>query len=93
MSGDLDEMRVSHRVFRVVYAETPPEDEVRSLHTLPDVQEVEREGRGIKLRVRGDVETVERTLRDRAHPVVDVDSTGMTLEDIFVAYVEDDDDR
>ena len=93
VSGDLDDMRASHRVFRVVYAETPPEEEVRSLRTLPDVQEVEREGRGIKLRVRGDVEAVERCLRERSHPVVDVDSTGMTLEDIFVAYVEDTRDR
>jgi hypothetical protein len=55
---------------------------------------VEREGRSIKLRVRGDVKTVERGLRERPHPVVDVDSTGgMTLEDIFVAYVEGGDDR
>ena len=93
VSGELDEMRASHRVFRVVYAETPPEEEVRSLQTLADVQEVEREGRGIKLRVRGDVEDLERGLRDRPHPVVDVDSTGMSLEDIFVAYVEDARDR
>ena len=89
VSGDLDDMRVSHRVFRVVYAETPPEEEVRSLQTLPDVKEVEREGRGIKLRVRGDVEAVEQSLRDRPLSVVDVDSTGMTLEDIFVAYIEE----
>ncbi len=93
VSGDLDDMRVSHRVFRVVYAETPPEEEVQGLRTMPDVQEVEREGRGIKLRLRGDVEAVERGLRDRPHPVVDVDSTGMSLEGIFVAYVEDEDDR
>ena len=93
VSGDLDEMRGSHRVFRVVYAETPPEEEVRGLRALSDVQEVQREGRGIKLRVRGDVEDVERGLRDRPHPVVDVDSTGMTLEDIFVSYVEDEDGR
>ena len=93
VSGDLDHMRGSHRVFRIVYAEAPPEEEVRSLRNLPDVQEVEREGRGIKLRVRGDVEAVERGLRDRPHRVLDVDSTGMTLEDIFVAYLEDGDDR
>ena len=93
VSGDLDDMRVSHRVFRVVYAETPPEEEVRSLQSLPDVQEVEREGRGIKLRMRGEVKAVEQILRDRSHDVIDVDSTGMNLEDIFVAYVEDEDDR
>jgi ABC-2 type transport system ATP-binding protein len=93
VSGELDEMRAHHRVFRVVYAETPPEEEVRRLRTLPDVQEVEREGRGVKLTVRGDVDTVERGLRERPHPIVDVDSMGMTLEDIFVAYVEDGDGR
>jgi ABC-type uncharacterized transport system ATPase subunit len=93
VSGELDEMRAHHRVFRIVYAETPPENEVRDLRTLLDVQEVEREGRGVKLWVRGDVEAVEWELRERPHPVVDVDSTGMTLEDIFVAYVEGDLDR
>ncbi len=92
VSGELDAMRESHRVFRIVYAATPPDEEVRSLQTLPDVREVEREGRGVKLRVRGDVGVVERGLQDRPHPVVDVDSTGMSLEDIFVAYVEDGDD-
>jgi ABC-type multidrug transport system ATPase subunit len=38
VSGDLDDMRASHRVFRIVYAEMPPQVEVRSLQTLPDVQ-------------------------------------------------------
>ncbi len=92
VSGDLDDMRISHRVFRIVYAQTPSEEEVRSLQTLPDVREVEREGRGIKLRVRGDVKSVERGLRDRPQRVGDVDSTGMTLEDIFVSYVQEDND-
>jgi len=32
---------------------------------------------------------VEQSLRDRPLSVVDVDSTGMTLEDIFVAYIEE----
>ena len=93
VSGELDAMRESHRVFRIVYAETPPEEEVRSLQNMPAVKEIEREGRGVRLRASGDVETVERALRSRPHAVVDVDSAGMTLEDIFVAYVEDEDDR
>ncbi len=93
VSGELDAMRESHRVFRVVYAETPPEEEIRNLQTMPDVKEIEREGRGVRLRAGGDVETVERALRNRPHTVVDVDSAGMTLEDIFVAYVEDEGGR
>ena len=32
-------------------------------------------------------------LRDRPYQVLDVDSVGMSLEDIFVAYVENEDDR
>ena len=43
--------------------------------------------------VHGDLEAAERALRDRPHRVVDIDSVGMTLEGIFVAYVEDEDDR
>ena len=93
VSGELDAMRESHRVFRIVYAEAPPEEEVRSLRDLAGVRQVEREGRGIRLRARGDVEAVERALGERPHPVVDMDSTGMSLEDIFVAYVEDEGDR
>ena len=93
VSGELDAMRESHRVFRIVYAESPPEEEVRSLRNIAGVRGVEREGRGVRLRVRGDVGTVERDLRSRPRTVVDVDSTGMSLEDIFVAYVEDSDDR
>ena len=86
-------MRESHRVFRIVYAQTPPDEELQGLRALPGVREVEREGRGVRLRVRGDVEAVERSLRERPQAVSDVDSTGMTLEDIFIAYVEDDHDR
>jgi len=93
VSGDLDDMRESHRVFRIAYAQTPPEDEIQNLRALDGVNEVEREGRGVRLRARGDMGRVERALGDRPHQIVDVDSTGMTLEDIFVAYVEDEDGR
>lgn len=90
VSGDLDGLREKHRTFRIAYAEAPPEEEMRAIRGLPGVKEVEREGRGVRLLARGDVEAVERALSDRPHRVLDVDSTGMSLEDIFVAYVEDD---
>jgi len=93
VSEELDRLRETHRTFRIVYAEAPPEEELSAIRNLPGVKTVEREGRGVRLRVKGDVGAAERTLRDRPHVVVDIDSMGMTLEDIFVAYVEDDDDR
>ncbi len=90
--GDLDDLRESHRTFRIVYAEAPPDEEIQALRELSGVREVEREGRGVRLGVRGDVETVRRALQARPHEVRDVDSMGMSLEDIFVAYVEEDRD-
>ncbi len=89
VSDEIDALRETHKVFRVVYAETPPDEEVRALRDLPGVRGIEREGRGVRLRVRGDVGAVERSLRDRPYQVLDVDTAGMSLEDIFVAYVEE----
>jgi ABC-2 type transport system ATP-binding protein len=93
VSDELDRLRETHRTFRIVYAEVPPEGELHAIRNLPGVKGVEREGRGVRLRVHGDVEAAGRTLRDRPHVLIDIDSVGMTLEDIFVAYVEDEDDR
>ncbi len=93
VSDELDDLRETHGRIRVVYAETPPDEEVRALRDLPGVREVEREGRGVRLRVRGDVEAVEWALRERPDRVLNVYATGMSLEDIFIAYVEDEGDR
>jgi ABC-2 type transport system ATP-binding protein len=89
LSEDLDRLREMHRVFRLAYAEEPPDEEVRMLRELPGVREVERDGRGVRVRMRGHVEAVSRALERRPYRVLDVDSMGMSLEDIFVAYVGD----
>jgi len=89
VSENLDRLRETHGLVRAVYAEKPPDDELEALVKLPGVGSVEREGRAVRLRVRGDVEAVTRALEERPHRVVDVDAAGMSLEDIFVAYVEE----
>lgn len=89
VSENLDELRASHKTFRIVYAESPPDEEIRGLRELPGVRQIEREGRGVRLRVRGDVESVQRALERRPWRIVDVESVGMSLEDIFIAYVEE----
>lgn len=93
VSDELDSLRETHRTFRIVYAEAPPDDELSAIRALPGSKAVEREGRGVRLRVQGDVKAAERALRDRPYQVIDIDSVGMTLEDIFVTYVEDGNDR
>lgn len=89
VSGGLDDLQESHRLFRVAYAEVPPEEEMDALRKLPGVTEAERDGRGARLYARGDVESVEKALKSRPRRVLDVDGGCMSLEDMFVAYVEE----
>ncbi|MGH3146656.1 MAG: hypothetical protein ACRDTR_12745, partial [Rubrobacter sp.] len=89
VSGNLDGLRETHKVLRVVYAQTPSDEEVSGLRTTPGVAQAEKEGRGVRLRVCGDVEEVQRSLQASSEEVRDVDVVGMGLEDIFVAYVEE----
>ena len=89
VSDDLDHLRETHKTFRIAYEEVPPEGEVRALRELPGVRGVEREGRGVRLQVRGDTEAVYGALEARPYAVRDVDGIGMSLEDIFIAYVEE----
>ena len=88
VSDDLDHLRETHETFRVAYAEAPPEEELRALRELPGVRSLEREGRGVRLRVRGDTGAVHRALEARPYEVRDVDGVGMSLEEIFISYVE-----
>ena len=89
VSDEIDALRATHGLIRAVYAEAPPDEEIEALRSLPGVRGMERDGRGVRLSVRGDVEAVGSSLRDRPYPVLDVDAVGMNLEDIFVAYVEE----
>ncbi|MCA1715497.1 MAG: ABC transporter ATP-binding protein [Actinobacteria bacterium] len=89
VSGELDRLRETHKIFRVAYAEAPPGEEIRALRALPDVSQVKREGRSVRVRVRGEVEAVYRALQTRPYPVLDVDGIGMSLEDIFLEYIEE----
>ena len=94
VSDNLDHLREIHKTFRLAYEEVPPEEEIEALRCLPGVNAVEREGRGVRVRVRGDTEVVSRELETRSYGVRDVDGVGMSLEDIFIAYVEESvDDR
>ncbi len=88
VSGEIDELRKSHKVFRITYADAPPDDEIESLRNIPGATSVEREGRGVRVKVRGDVELVEKKLRERRHEIRDIDTFGLDLEDIFLGYVE-----
>lgn len=89
VQDDLDHLRETHRVFRVAYEEAPPDEEISALRSLPGVLGVEKEGRGVRLRSRGGVESVRQALSSRPRKVLDIDEMNQNLEDIFVQYVEE----
>lgn len=93
VADEIDCLRASHKVFRLVYAEEPPEEELCLLRYLPDVLDVEKEGRSVRLQVRGEAEAVRKILQERPYRLLDVNCAGMSLEDIFLRYVEGNDDR
>ncbi|MGF1470796.1 MAG: ATP-binding cassette domain-containing protein [Rubrobacteraceae bacterium] len=93
VGDEIDCLRETHKVFRLVYAEEPPDEELRLLRYLPDVLDVEKEGRGVRLQIRGEAEAVRKILEERPYRLLDVDCGGMSLEEIFLRYVEADDDR
>ena len=64
-----------------------------ALRSLPVVLDAELEGRGVWLQSRGDnVESVTLAVLERPYAVRDVDVYGLSLEDIFVGYIEEDSD-
>ena len=93
VGDEIDRLRASHKVFRIVYAEEPPDEELCLLRYLPDVLDAEREGRSVRLQIRGEAEAVRKILEERPYRVLDVDCAGMSLEEIFLRYVEVGDDR
>ena len=93
VGDEVDCLRKTHKIFRLVYAEEPPDEELCLLRYLPDVLRVEKEGRGVRLQVRGEAEAVRKILEERPYKVLVVDCTGMSLEEIFLQYVGDNDDR
>ena len=92
VDDELDRLRETHKVFRLVYAEEPPDEELCLLRYLPDVLDAEKEGRSVRLQVKGEAETVRKILEERPYRMLEVDCSGMSLEEIFLRYVESGDD-
>ena len=46
----------------------------------------------MRLQIRGEAEAVRKILEERPYRVLEVDCAGMSLEEIFLRYVEGEDD-
>lgn len=92
VSDEVDALRQTHKIARVIYEETPSVAEVEAVRHLPGVTHVEAEGRSLRLRVRGDAVTqsaLDAALRQRPVAVIDVEIVDLTLEKIALEYLRE----
>ncbi len=90
VSSELDQLKSSQKVLKLIYAEAPPTNEVDALRALPGVVRVEQEGRSVRLVARGDVDALSHLLRERPYALRDVETVDLNLEDIFLEYMKED---
>jgi ABC-2 type transport system ATP-binding protein len=88
VSGELDALRQQNANVRVSYAQEPDEQALASMRHVPGVLALEREGRNMRVRVRGDVEAAVTALRTLA-PAEAVETTHLSLDDLFLSYVQE----
>src|SRR5262245_47898041 len=88
VSGEIDALKQQHVLVRLSYGEPPSDDVMRAFERVPGVVRVEREGRSVRLRIFGDVTAAVAALRTIAAPST-LDSTGLSLDDIFLYYAQE----
>ncbi len=86
VSDELDALKQRNANVRVSYAQEPDEQVLASMRRVPGVLALEREGRSMRVRVRGDVEAAVTALRALA-PLESVETTHPSLDDLFLSYV------
>lgn len=89
VSSELDQLKSSQKVLKLIYAEAPPAEEIAALRSLPGVARVDQEGRSVRISVRGDVNTLEQMVQSRPYALRDSEVVDLNLEDIFLNYMRD----
>jgi ABC-2 type transport system ATP-binding protein len=90
VSDELDHLKQSHKVVKLVYAEAPTPAEIQALRALPGVGQVEQEGRSVRLVTRKDAEAVARQIRESFPALRDLEIVDLNLEDLFLEYMKED---
>jgi ABC-2 type transport system ATP-binding protein len=94
LSGEIDRLRQTEKLFDVVYERTARPAELAALRALPHVASVRQEWRLVRVRVRGDVASVERALRARFPGPRDMRRVDLGLEQILLEHMRGrEDDR
>jgi ABC-2 type transport system ATP-binding protein len=90
VSDELDHMKQSQKVLKLVFAEPPRPDEIDGLKTIAGGSQVEQEGRSVRILVRKDVEGVARRIRESFPSLRDLETVDLNLEDLFLEYMKED---
>ena len=90
ISDELDHLKQSQKVLKLVYAEPPTVEELDTLRAMPGVGRVEQEGRSVRAMVNGDADALARSIRESGRNLRDIDVVGLNLEDLFLEYMKED---
>lgn len=90
VSDELDHLKQSQKVLKLVYAEPPTAEELDTLRAMPGVGRVEQEGRSVRAMVNGDADALARSIRDSGRNLRNIDIVGLNLEDLFLEYMKED---
>jgi ABC-2 type transport system ATP-binding protein len=89
LSGELDSLRQHHAEVRLAYSEAPTEALLEALRRAPGVTRLDCEGRGVRVRVQGDVPVVAAKLQAAGPPPVAVETSYLSLEAIFLSVMQE----
>jgi ABC-2 type transport system ATP-binding protein len=87
LSGEIDRLRQTEKLFDVVYERPPRPAEIAALRAIPHVASVRQEWRLLRVRARGDVAAVERALRARFPGPRDMRRVDLGLEQILLEHM------
>ena len=91
VSDELDQLKQSQKVLKLVYAEIPSAQEIAGLQVLPGVTRIEQEGRSVRIMVRQDVDGLARRIQAASGDALrDIDIVDLNLEDLFLEYMKED---
>lgn len=90
VSDELDNLKQSQKVLKLVYAQPPTVEEIKTLQSIPGVTRIDQEGRSVRLMIKGDPETISRNIQyDSTRDLRSVDIVDLNLEDIFLEYMKE----
>lgn len=84
LNDELDHLRASQKMLRIIYTHIPPASEINVLGSLPGVMRVDQEGRNVRLRINGDTAAVATRIQERPYELRDIETLNVHLEDVLI---------